>query len=179
MGISDSATALNKDILQSLFEAVRVAPGTKVEREQGTLILKQFEERASALTQEDKKLIGYSTPLDIKTWSGLFVPYMKHDLFHDNEKFLKQLKCPVLVIGGDKDLQDLPHQVKLIKEILVNNGNEQVTAKIYPRKNHLMQDATTGSPSEYGDIENTIAPDVINDIIHWLRTTTGSIPRIN
>lgn len=179
MGISDSATTLNKHILQSLFEVVRVAPDTKVAREQGALILKQFEERASALTQEDKNLIGYSTPLDIKTWSGLFIPYMKHDLFHDNERYLKQLKCPVLVIGGNKDLQVLPHHVKLIEDILVSYGNKRVTAKIYLGKNHLLQDAITGSPSEYGDIENTIAPDVINDIIHWLRTQTGRITRIN
>jgi dienelactone hydrolase len=94
---------------------------------------------------------------------------MKYDLFHNNADFFAKVKCPVLVIGGEKDLQVLPHHVNLIKEGIEKGGNKRVTAILYPGKNHLMQDAITGSPSEYGDIENTIAPDVVADIVSWIK----------
>jgi pimeloyl-ACP methyl ester carboxylesterase len=174
MGISAKGTQLNKDILEALFAAIECEHDIKKAKEKGVSVLESFESRAQDLFPGDKEKLGYTTPLTINTWGSLFVPYMKHDLFHDNAKYLEQIKCPVLVIGGDKDLQVLPHHVKLIEEILVNSGNKNVTAKLYPGKNHLMQDAQTGAPSEYGDIKNTIAPDVINDIIHWIRTNACS-----
>ena len=73
------------------------------------------------------------------------------------------------MLGGEKYLQVLPRHVKLIKEGLEKGGNKRVTAILYPGKNHLMQDATTGEPGEYGDIKNTIAPDVVANIVNWIK----------
>lgn len=74
------------------------------------------------------------------------------------------------MLGGEKDLQVLPRHVKLIKEGLEKGGNNRVTAILYPGKNHLMQDAVTGELSEYGEIENTISPDVVADIVNWIKS---------
>ena len=34
--------------------------------------------------------------------------------------------------------------------------------------NHLLQDAKTGAPSEYGDIEETVSPAALEVITDWL-----------
>jgi len=34
--------------------------------------------------------------------------------------------------------------------------------------NHFFQTATTGAPSEYGEIEETIAPSVLNLMTEWI-----------
>ena len=33
--------------------------------------------------------------------------------------------------------------------------------------NHLLQPCTTGSPDEYGQIETTISPEVLDIIVNW------------
>ena len=37
-----------------------------------------------------------------------------------------------------------------------------------PGLNHLLQPCTTGSPDEYGHIETTIAPEVLEGIVRWM-----------
>ena len=74
------------------------------------------------------------------------------------------------MLGGEKDLQVLPRHVNLIKDGLVKRGNKRLTAILHPRINHFIQEAATGELSEYGDIENTIAPDVVADIVNWIKS---------
>ncbi len=169
-GIKEEAIALNEKILEKMFSIIKEENNIKKAKEKASAALEIYEEEALAIDQKEMESLGLSTPLNIKAWASLFLPYMQYDLFHDNSFYLTSVDCPVLVIGGEKDLQILPHHVSLIEQILTESGNNQVTAKLYKGKNHLMQDAVTGAPSEYGDIENTIAPDVIEDIIAWLNS---------
>jgi len=39
---------------------------------------------------------------------------------------------------------------------------------VFPGLNHMFQPAVTGSPVEYSDIEETIAPAVLQEIVNWL-----------
>ena len=41
--------------------------------------------------------------------------------------------------------------------------------KEYPGLNHLFQHCTTGLPNEYGQIEETISPEVLSDIAAWIK----------
>jgi hypothetical protein len=41
--------------------------------------------------------------------------------------------------------------------------------------NHLLQDAKTGAPNEYNDIEETMSPAALKFITDWLR---GTISRL-
>jgi hypothetical protein len=41
--------------------------------------------------------------------------------------------------------------------------------KSYPGLNHLLQHATTGEVSEYGDITETISPEVLTDITLFIK----------
>lgn len=169
MGVSKAGTDLNRDILYKMFEIIKEADNITIAKERAIKALEEFEPRAALLSAEDKKMLGYRTPLNINSWRDFFAPHMKHDLFHKNADYFSKVKCPVLVLGGEKDLQVLPRHVNLIKEGLEKGGNKKVTAILYPGKNHLMQDAATGELSEYGEIENTIAPDVVADIVNWIK----------
>ena len=40
--------------------------------------------------------------------------------------------------------------------------------KEYPGLNHLFQHCTTGLPTEYSQIEETISEEVLKDIAQWL-----------
>lgn len=100
-------------------------------------------------------------------------PWMYNFLKLDPAVYLEKVKCPVLVLNGSKDLQ-VPAEANLeiIKKTLAKSGNKTVTAKILPNLNHLFQECQTGSPSEYGEIEQTFSPIALEEISNWLLVQT-------
>ena len=78
------------------------------------------------------------------------------------ETYLKLVRCPVLSIGGSLDL-NVPgvENVTAIDQILKKAGNNEVSSKLFPGLNHMLQPAKTGLPEEINNIEMTIAPEVL------------------
>lgn len=91
-------------------------------------------------------------------------PWMEYFLRFDPAPDLKHMKSPAFIIYGEKDLQVPP---SLNYEPAVANAPEAVV-RIYPGLNHLMQHAATGSVNEYKEIEETISPEVLSDIVSFI-----------
>jgi len=96
-------------------------------------------------------------------------PWVRYFVAYDPAPALRKVKCPVLAINGEKDVQVSPKQnLPAIRKALEAGGNKQVEADELPGLNHLFQTAKTGMPSEYGDIEETMSPDVPEKIANWI-----------
>ena len=125
--------------------------------QQGIAIAKQSGQEYQ-LTKEQLReyLIGTMSP-----WYEFFLDY-------DPASDISKTTCPVLVMNGEKDLQVIASSnVEAIKGNLPKNKKSQV--KIYPGLNHLFQECTTGLPTEYINIEQTISPIALEDIAAWLK----------
>jgi pimeloyl-ACP methyl ester carboxylesterase len=97
-------------------------------------------------------------------------PWMKYFILYDPAPTLEKVKCPVLAINGEKDLQVPPKEnLSAIKAALIKGGNKKFTAKELPNLNHLFQECKTGAPSEYAAIEQTISPTALLEILSWLQ----------
>lgn len=80
-----------------------------------------------------------------------------------------KVKCPVLAINGEKDLQVPPKEnLTAIEQALKAGGNKDYTVKELPGLNHLFQTSSTGSPMEYSKIEETISPAALTIIGDWI-----------
>lgn len=90
---------------------------------------------------------------------------------HDPQPFLRRLRIPVLAIYGERDLQVPPDQSVPLLEAAVSR---RLTLRRIPELNHLMQRATTGLMREYVEIEETIAPLVLETIGDWLAHVAGN-----
>jgi fermentation-respiration switch protein FrsA (DUF1100 family) len=78
-----------------------------------------------------------------------------------------------LALNGEKDLQVPPKEnLGAIKNALSKGGNKQATIIELPNLNHLFQECKTGSPTEYANIEQTISPTALVEIVNWLRAQT-------
>lgn len=99
-------------------------------------------------------------------------PWMFHFIKYNPAIILEKVKCPVLAINGDKDLQ-VSSKVNLleIEKALKKGGNNKVTIKKLPRLNHLFQESTTGLPTEYAQIEQTMSPTALETIKNWIKET--------
>ncbi|HEX6203494.1 MAG TPA: alpha/beta hydrolase, partial [Thermoanaerobaculia bacterium] len=47
-------------------------------------------------------------------------------------------------------------------------GNEDFEVRILPGLNHLFQHSATGAVSEYGEIEETFAPEALEIVSDWI-----------
>ena len=84
--------------------------------------------------------------------------------------FLQKVKCAVLAINGEKDTQvSADVNLNAIKTALDMSKNYRYEIKKYPNLNHLFQESETGNLDEYGEIEQTISPEVLEDITVWLK----------
>lgn len=103
----------------------------------------------------------------------VYNPWMQYFLKFDPIPNLQKVKCPVLAINGEKDLQVPPKQnLAAIKNALAKGGNKKVTIIEFPDLNHLFQMCKTGSPMEYASIEQTFSPLVLEEITEWIKAQT-------
>lgn len=102
--------------------------------------------------------------------SQLTSPWFLDFLSRDPRIALRQLRVPVLALGGALDLQvpPDPNQAEL-KEALAKAGNEDAEVLTLDGLNHLFQAAQTGLPNEYARIEETISPPVLERISRWMK----------
>ena len=134
-----------------------------------TALLKK-EERGEALTEAIHKLkiaqgdLSAPTPQEIEMFIS---PWMTYFLFHDPRPALAELTIPVLAINGDLDLQvDADQNLNSIKRHV--KRSKLLTVQRFEKLNHLLQNAETGAIEEYGTIEETIAPEVLETVRRWI-----------
>ncbi len=134
--------------------------------------------KLAAALKELRAALPASTPKDLaeKTGalseaavSGFNNAWFRYFLTYDPRPTLREVKCPVLAINGEKDLQ-VPARENLaeIAKALHAGGNRNVTTVELPGLNHLFQPCETGSPGEYGAIETTIAPEALKTMGDWI-----------
>lgn len=106
--------------------------------------------------------------------SELDSPWMAYFVRTDPRPFLKQVKCPVLAINGEKDLQVPPQQnLPEIEKAVRSGGNNDIEIHELPDLNHLFQKAETGAIAEYGQIEETINPAALKLMSEWILNKTS------
>lgn len=95
-------------------------------------------------------------------------PYMKSFIQLSGVDSLASSKVPLLALNGTKDTQvGYTENLSAIKAI---SGDRPYTIKTYDGLNHLFQHAVTGKIEEYSKIEETISPQVLEDIIAWIKS---------
>jgi pimeloyl-ACP methyl ester carboxylesterase len=169
MGISSQGIELNRRILKSCLDVVRIEKDNGRAKTRIAETLSRFNREVSQLSKVERKKLELSLPLDPKEYYAFLSSAMRVDLFHNPQTALEKLKCPVLAINGSTDLQVLPKNLEIIEEALRRGGNTDCTIKLFPEKNHLFQNSKTGALSEYYEIEETMAPEVQVYLSNWLK----------
>lgn len=119
-----------------------------------------------AFRQEILQMVGG----DEATAAQLLDPWMYSFIRFSPEEVIRQVRVPVLAINGTKDLQVIASQnLPAIGKALQQAGNSQVTLLEMEGLNHLGQHCQSGHPQEYAMIEETIAPEILEAILEFLK----------
>lgn len=107
-------------------------------------------------------------PITIKALQQADTPYIRHFLTVDVGKLLPKIKCPVLALNGTKDTQvDCDANTTRIEKGLTNCKH---SIKKIDGVNHMFQHCNTGIVTEYQQIEETISPEVLQEVAKWIKT---------
>ena len=164
MGMSDEALDESEKINKELFEIVV--------RSQDTTSLN--DSLIMAIKNALKSMPANARPAD-ENYAELQArqltsPWMVHFLKYDPAPTLQKVRCHVLALYGEKDLQVPPEpNMTAVKDALAKGGNQHVTVKVLPGLNHLFQECRTGLPGEYATIEQTISPAALKAINDWIQ----------
>jgi dienelactone hydrolase len=100
------------------------------------------------------------------------IPWLKYFISTDPSQFWDKVKCPVLALNGEKDIQvDASENIPAIAAALQKAGNKNVTTKIFPGLNHLFQHCTKCTVPEYNELTETFAQEALDEIGNWLDAT--------
>jgi len=154
---------------ESLFKVIASENDTSVMRKKLREVMLSIAGQSKDTTSQADR----ETAIE-RTIGQLTSPWFRFFLFYDPVPALEKVKCPVLALNGEKDLQ-VPPDADLagIARALQKGGNRNATVKKLKDLNHLFQHATTGSPMEYPKIEETFAPEALSVMADWIRQTVG------
>lgn len=135
------------------------------------LVGKELTKMYREMTDEERQGMTEDAWIDMEM-EQMLSPWMQFFIRYDPAPTLEKVKCPVLAVNGEKDLQVPPKEnISAIEAALKDGGNKKVTTIIFPGLNHLFQECTTGSPSEYAEIEQTLSPVMMDSVGQWILKT--------
>ncbi|MGE0102168.1 MAG: alpha/beta hydrolase family protein [Blastocatellales bacterium] len=173
--IVKSTGASEKDVEVSRKNQERIFAIIKSEKDpnEAEKRLMEIRDEAVAKMTEEQKKAGADRAAEAQLKS-VNTPWFRYFLTYDPKPALTRVKCPVLAVNGERDLQ-VPYKENLeaIETALKAGGNKDVTIVMLPELNHLFQKAATGSPSEYARIEETMNPLALKTITDWIIKRTG------
>jgi uncharacterized protein len=172
-GAGDEAVARHLAIQQAVLAALREektdADFERRARAEVSRLLGQMTEEQRLATGLSEAALGGQLRMMLTPWYRSIVAY-------DPGTTLMRVGVPVLALGGGLDLQ-VPSRENLsaIEGALKAGGNRNYKTVELPRLNHLFQTAATGSPVEYGQIEETMSPEALKTISDWI--LQNALPR--
>ena len=172
----------NKDIsLASGIEAKEVKKGISVNKKLFAVLKKEPDntKAETRIAQVYKKALirEKKSPEEVDqalkqlnaSLSPVSYNWFRYFISTDPAIYWHKVKCPVLALNGEKDMQvaadlNLPAIEKAVK----SGGNNAVKTVKLTGLNHLFQHCKTGLPAEYGEIEETFSPEVLKTIADWI-----------
>jgi hypothetical protein len=157
---------VNCEFLREAFAAIREHKDAESRSEAITAIAKATWPKFSA---EARQSIGTSADDLVRQAQMLVEPWITYLLDYDPQPALKGMHGEVLALFGGKDLQVDPAQNLPPLEKAMSGREPKPTVVSLPDHNHLFQRCTTGSPTEYGEIEETISQEALDAMSKWLK----------
>ncbi|MFT5648434.1 MAG: dipeptidyl aminopeptidase/acylaminoacyl peptidase, partial [Aureispira sp.] len=166
-GFTAAELALAEKTSRKIYAAI--IKDTKDELGVGDLV-KLVNEDAEKLDEATRKTLGFDEVALRQSITILKTPWMRYFISYKPIETLRKVKCPVLAINGEKDLQVATKpNLEGIEAALKLAKNKNVKIVSLPNLNHLFQTAETGAMDEYIKIEETFSPEAMKLVLDWMK----------
>jgi len=97
-------------------------------------------------------------------------PQMQSLYDYDPSQDLRKLNVPALALFGGRDTQVPPSKNRKPVEEALQKSNAEAVVKIFPKANHLFQEAETGEVREYASLEKQFIDGFTEAVAEWIRS---------
>ena len=170
-GAASEDIAQKVDLQKNLYAIIKSEPDNKLAEQK---IVEMLEKRKSKMNERELEEFAPTEKAVKEGISTLLSAWYRYFLSYNPRPTLERVKIPVLALNGENDTQILAKEnLEIISASLKKAGNKDFTVKSFPKLNHLFQTSKTGLLAEYGEIEETIAPQVLEMIADWILKHTA------
>lgn len=171
MGADEEAIAKQMSMQEQYFEVLREGLDERATEAKLEAIVR---EAFAALPDEERQKLESQQELLMQQIKIVQSPWFRYFLTHDPRPTLGKLRCPVLALNGEKDVQVDPKQnLPELEKAFAAAGNREVTLRELKGLNHLFQTCETGALSEYGQLTETFSPEALQIIGDWVVERTA------
>jgi pimeloyl-ACP methyl ester carboxylesterase len=160
-------------LYKSLLPAIVYAPSDSTAKLAATVLFGQWMKAAPRKTVV--MTTGVTSEKDIPNFVNRFTetlrsPWFTYFLQYDPGPFIRKMKAAVLVLNGEKDIQVASKpNLDGWRASLAKSGVKKYDIVELEGLNHLFQHCTTCTIAEYGQLEETFAPEALEAIGLWLK----------
>ena len=164
-GVSEDQIRKSTETNKKLYAVLRKEKDNKKAEVKILALYKEILEKENTSKEDTEKAAN-----QLKASFGAAIyPWFRYFIMTDPAAFWKKVKCPVLALNGEKDLQVAADEnLPAIEKALRSGGNTSYKTMKLPELNHLFQHCKTGLPAEYGEIEETFSPEALKIITDWI-----------
>jgi len=178
-GVTDAQITSNQTLQRQLFAAARTDTGW----DEATAAVKAAIKTAiDALPEARRQAIKDPAAL-IQAQANAQVeavrsPWFKFFLDFDPASALVKVRCPVLATFGERDIQvpTAPNRAAMEKAF-ATSGFKNYRIEVFPRANHLYQDAPTGAVAEYTTLTKEFVPGFLDLLVSWTQQQTAPVKK--
>jgi alpha-beta hydrolase superfamily lysophospholipase len=164
-GLSEDQIKESTEINKKLYSVLRKEKDNKKAEVKILALYKEILEKKKTSKEDTDKAVNQLKA----TFGASIYTWFRYFITTDPSTFWKKVKCPVLALNGEKDLQVAADEnLPAIEKALKSAGNKSVKTIKLPGLNHLFQECKTGLPAEYGNIEETFSPVALKIITNWI-----------
>lgn len=170
-GVSDKALAEIKPLFEQVTRSVLDARDSAAAFETTALLIENWSMNKDKAVLEEMKLGTAKQRADyIRSMiNELRSPWFRYFLQFDPKPYLEKVKCKILAINGEKDIQVVSKQnLPGIAAALKKSRTKNYEIKELPGLNHLFQSCIKCTVTEYGELEETISRAALEAISSWL-----------
>jgi pimeloyl-ACP methyl ester carboxylesterase len=152
-GVSTSENQKSNELTGEIYKILKTVKDDKDARTQLIALFDKYMEESG------QKMDEFQLEQSINTYLS---PWFRYFIAFEPKLYLEKVKCPVLALNGEKDVQvTAKENLDAIESKLKQSGNTALEIHSLPNLNHLFQNSKTGAVSEYAVLEETISEEVL------------------
>ncbi len=162
-GADESTLALMRSWYERLYAVVREDTDTVTTE-------KKIRGLHATLTADEKEKLGWSDRELDREIADQCRRHWRCDVRHDPRATLMKVRCPVLALNGEKDVQvPAKENLAIIEEALNAGGNPRSAVRELPGLNHAFRT----EPHAPGSDDETMSPVVLQTVSDWIIAQTN------
>ena len=162
-GISEEIATAYRNALEEVYSVINTRPHSDIVSNIEKIEEELFKNKRDILPEQYiHNLSSVLRGISANSWLRFLIGY-------DPREDIKNVSCSVFAINGSKDIQvEANINLAAIENSLKPTRNADITIRKYEGLNHLFQHCNTGEVVEYNTIEETMSPEVLEDIKNWI-----------